>query len=404
LDKYAEGNFIGLLLKEVLEVFECMIDEQIVPDADGGKKNIESEFAHNAEILQKDGVVVVPVLDKETNVLWNKEFFEMARTWPEYVHEGKTIEQEDATRRVFGAFGAYGNPSSFHDAPVRAWRKFLHDKVSVNLFAHILKKNERLSVLIDRLQQRCQFKDRIDAHGNFCKDQLRDEEWHCDHSPNILPGDQVFGGWINLDVDHYQSFHCVKGSQRTQTGKQGFVKFSDEEKIKFGESKSEIKIPPGHMIIFDQTIVHCVNKGASPEKPSIRMYMGHWITKSKRPLFPSMLSRIADLAVPQIPSGQWPVMFSQNHFSMASHIFHNTLGVFVQKVCQERHTKDGKAYYTPDLLTDDEIVNEDESKGIPAKNLRCMRSLRMIVDDDTLLQRFVYTDEDLNILKPHKIN
>lgn len=410
LDQYAENTLMEEITTHVINVFDDMIDEQALPDEiDQGAEHIAAieddfDFASAAKILKRDGVVVIPVLNQERNIAWNNEFFSMARTWPEYFHKNKTIEQEDATRRVFGAFGAYGNPSSFHDAPVRAWRKFIHDHISVKLFAHMVQKDENIAILIDRLQQRRQFKDRVDANGKFCKDQLTSEDWHCDHSPNLAQNDQVFGGWINLDVEHHQSFHCVKGTQRTQPGKQGFVKFSDEEKLEFGKTKSEIAIPPGHMIIFDQTIVHCVSAGACPEKPSIRMYIGHWITKSNEPLFQTLFERIKKLAVPQIPSGQWPVMFSQNHFSMAPQIFQNTLSIFTENACQQRETKDGQLYYTPDHLPKGEEVYENQEKGIFSKNLRCMASLRYLEPDESLLKRFQYSEEDLGILKPHKIN
>jgi hypothetical protein len=89
---------------------------------------------------------------------------------------------------------------------------------------------------------------------------------------------------------------------------------------------------------------------------------------------------------------------------MATKIFHKTKEVFVEKICQERKTPDGTVYYTPDLLDKDEVVEANEGAGVLFKNLRCMPSLFKITSDEAVLKRFVYSEEDLSILKPHKIN
>src|SRR5580692_4103087 len=78
--------------------------------------------------------------------------------------------------------------------------------------------------------------------------QTSGENWHRDVSAQSLPGDDIFGGWINLDVDRSQYFSCVPGTHVDRDASQttGFAKISED----VGVGKEVIEIPPGHWIIF----------------------------------------------------------------------------------------------------------------------------------------------------------
>ena len=75
------------------------------------------QFAQAAHDLQLFGVTTIPVFNeaqrqKEEESMWN-----IFDSFPEYVQKGKSAQ------RVLGAFGAYGNPSSFHHPHIRKFRK-----------------------------------------------------------------------------------------------------------------------------------------------------------------------------------------------------------------------------------------------------------------------------------------
>lgn len=163
------------------------------------------------------------------------------------------------------------------------------------------------------------------------------ETWHIDQSP-VVPGreahpDVVFGGWINLDATQDQFFSCKKGTHnRPYRGVSGFVGLSDKEQAAAKQSPTDtVRIPPGHFMIFHQTLTHEVLcKKATHD--SIRLYVGFRLTISNRSLFdecapdktfakvyPGGFEFTRDVvhgkAVPPIPSGQYPPMFSSNHWS-----------------------------------------------------------------------------------------
>ena len=72
------------------------------------------DFAND---LHVHGAVVIPVMDEESRRWWEQSLYETFDTFPEYRVRGRAVQ------RVLGGFGAYGNPSSFHDPVIRQFRR-----------------------------------------------------------------------------------------------------------------------------------------------------------------------------------------------------------------------------------------------------------------------------------------
>lgn len=92
---------------------------------------------------------------------------------------------------------------------------------------------------------------------------LTEESWHRDVAEHQLPGDVVYGGWINLDLKESQFFSCVPSTHkdRAQGTASGFALIKDEASKKaFAARRKLIEVPPGHQILFHQNIVHEVRK------------------------------------------------------------------------------------------------------------------------------------------------
>ena len=86
---------------------------------------------------------------------------------------------------VLGAFGAFGNPASFHSRELYALRYILFNKLK-NVFKTV-DSDRKLEMLFDRLA--------IRREGTT----LGGETFHRDTSSLQDETDKIYGGWINLD-------------------------------------------------------------------------------------------------------------------------------------------------------------------------------------------------------------
>jgi hypothetical protein len=276
--------------------------------------------------LYARGVVVVPVFPKQERGRVNKQFMDTLAEFPEYV--------PGATQYVLGGFGALGNPSSFHAPAVRGWRRRIHDEVTRPLFASFAEEAElgegyNLEVLFDRMGLRTR------TQGALGK-----EQWHRDvyggAAGAIQDTDLVFGGWVNMNYDtapatgdkketRMQYFWCAPGTHNTpeaiKAQREGgqFAKIEDAAELANCAARvQKIEVPPGHCVIFYQRLAHQVCPGVQPVHPSVRLFLGHRLTKSDVPLNPPHV--FENLDIPIIPSGQFPVMFSTNHYAMPGHL------------------------------------------------------------------------------------
>ena len=262
--------------------------------------------------LHEHGVAVVELI-KSTMIPKVGRIFEETETqFPEY--------QPETVPYVLGGFAAYGNPSSFHNNFVKAIRrKAKQNIVESGIFSEFLESSGlnpdeyRLEVLFDRMMHR---------HAQQKPDA---ETAHRDVTPRdaLEDGDFVFGGWVNLS-EHTQYLVCKPGSHRdvkntraaAELG-EGFNKLTKEEAaISYAPSRRRIPVPPGHLIVFLQHIVHEVFN-VSTTHEQLRLFIGWRLTRSNNLLFAEQkATAIYTAGVPLLPSGQVPPMYSANHASV----------------------------------------------------------------------------------------
>jgi hypothetical protein len=245
-----------------------------------------------AQNLLRDGVVVVPAFTPDDIQLYHTAFWEIVRNFPEYISP-----ENRNTIYVQGAFGALGNPASFHNPVVRNIRTNMMFR-AVPLFSPI-SNGKKLEQLIDRMSIRRQ--------GTS----LGKETWHRDQAPT-LTGDHIFGGWVNLDIKHEQRFSCIPGSHIVRSKPSGFIR----ETLVDESQKRIYTVPPGHWIVFFQNILHEVLPGKILFD-SIRLYLGWRLTDVDEPLY-NQESALQNQGIPFGPSGQIAPMYSPNHLSFHS--------------------------------------------------------------------------------------
>ncbi|RYG64537.1 hypothetical protein EON64_13785 [archaeon] len=70
--------------------------------------------------------------------------------------------------------------------------------------------------------------------------------------------DIIYGGWVNLDEHLTHSFSCVSGSHKPNgtDASIGFARVSAAEQRTYSQKKRVYPIPPGHMVVFNELLVH----------------------------------------------------------------------------------------------------------------------------------------------------
>jgi hypothetical protein len=234
---------------------------------------------------------------------------------------------------ALGAFGCMGTPTSFHHPIIRHVRKQCYDQ----MFPRFLDwhRGRNLEMMFDRFSQR--------LPGAT----LGAETWHRDVGPHD-EGDIIYGGWINLDPPGTpnQRFSCVPGNFLRPDGKhtEGFVRFDAKDAASIAvleANKQIVEIPPGHIVIFNQSLAHEILPGKI-KFLSYRLFMGWRITDSMENIYdyiyrkevgekkkkkatkktensqpePRTLADIIETqACPSIGSGQFPPMYGVNHIT-----------------------------------------------------------------------------------------
>lgn len=279
------------------------------------------------EDLVRDGVVVIPCVPPEKLVSVRKQLRSELIRFPEFKPHSIGVR---GGRWVMGGFSALGNPASFHNPTVRLLREWAMVAAVRNLFKKYVRDHKttkhRLEQIIDRLAIRP-----IGASATA-------ESWHRDIAVGMAPGDDVFGGWINLDSVN-QEFSCVIGSHREarMTDGNGFAPLNNAEadRYKRDPRRSKVQIPPGHMVVFFEQIVHeVVSKKA--ERVMHRLFTGWRVTKSKEALgsTAALKGKLAAQAVMPLKSGQTPPMYSGRHWTnWRDQIVHFSRGL--KEVCRE---------------------------------------------------------------------
>lgn len=271
--------------------------------------------------LKTQGFVVVPCL---TNVAhFTREFRDAISRFSEYKDPAGMVR--DGTPFVKGGFAALGNPSSFHNTFVRKIRRIAHATVLDAVFLKELEDtpNLKFEQVIDRSMFR--------RPG----DKPMAESWHRDESANCKPGDNIYGGWINLD-SYSQFFSGCPTTHLEVSTNRGFAAIDNPKKMKRKRNETDeafaarkaiaetewtrlqglkrtIEIPAGHIFIFYERMIHEVVP--SPRNADQhRVFLGWRTTFHDTPLFPDIEERCKDLAIVKIKSGQMPWMYGSSHW------------------------------------------------------------------------------------------
>ena len=208
---------------------------------------------------------------------------------------------------VLGAFGAFGNPASFHSKEIYALRYILFHKLKF-IFKHI-DPNRKLEMLFDRLA--------IRREGAI----VSGESFHRDTCSLQSTDDNIYGGWINLDDTETQYFSCVPGTH-TCAGRGGFERIQGDYK----DTKIKLPVKPKQVLIFNQNIIHEIFK-QKIKKTNIRLYLGWRHAYSDLPLLSdpkdpqkNINKILSEQIVPVLPSGDVPFMYSKQHPGLHRHM------------------------------------------------------------------------------------
>jgi hypothetical protein len=208
---------------------------------------------------------------------------------------------------VLGAFGAFGNPASFHSKEIYALRYILFHKLKF-LFKNV-DPSRKLEMLFDRLAIR---REGASVSG---------ESFHRDTCSLMSTDDNIYGGWINLDDTETQYFSCVPGTH-TCAGRGGFERIQGDYK----DTKIKLPVKPKQVLIFNQNIIHEIFK-QKIKKTNIRLYLGWRHTYSDLPLLSdpkdpqkNINKILSEQIVPVLPSGDVPFMYSKQHPGLHRHM------------------------------------------------------------------------------------
>lgn len=250
-------------------------------------------------LLENFGYVVIPFTNtsKDLSDLQEKYYITL-KNFTEYVNNELCLTEGF----VLGGFSALANPGSFHNEFVRKLRQWCMSHLIDTLFVKY--KGYNLEQIIDRMMYRPPgFKPSA-------------ETWHRDESPKALDGDKIFGGWVNLD-NHDQFFSAVPKTHKEVGGQhKGFASIKDTKMIKeYKTKKSKIRIPPGHILVFYENIVHEVLSNAVKDRPIKRVFLSWRLTKSKKPYFKYIATLLTNKQVMPLKSGQTPPMYARLHWT-----------------------------------------------------------------------------------------
>jgi hypothetical protein len=365
-----------------------------------------------AASLHEQGCVILPAFpDEATRCEWEERLAAELRRMPECRPE----RLGDPAQYVLGGFGGLGNPSAFHNDTVRALRLWLMRTT----YRPLLRRYAQLLGLGDQVCAEMLF-DRVGVrHKSFGA--VGKESWHRDTYyggkgmralPKTLRGgteaDVIFGGWVNLSGST-QRFVGILGSHHEASAATGFTVYTGAEALETERLREQasrrvgqcdcdqngsVLVPPGHAVIFPKSLLHAVYAGTVPTgPPQMRLFVGVRLTEDRAPLFPDTARWIARNAVPRLPSGQMPPMFSQNHFALFNHKtitkFRAWGGIFKSQCVFERRTTSGTVYSTPG----------SKGNAYPACNReRYMPSLRAM-----RLPLFAYSAEDAALMSPQPL-
>ena len=250
-----------------------------------------------AKDLVKKGIVVLPV-ESEIITTTLKKFQMFLENIPEFKNDPRTTPD----RKVcLGGFGAPGFSSSFH----AEWIRDLDDKVATTILkplASIIGNGRNFELLIDRIKFR--------PSGS----KPTGESWHRDLSSKHT-SDVIFGSIVNFNQEGIICFSCVLGTQLQHCNPKddGYTAIKNKKKIAHYKSqKTKIPIPPGHIAVFYESLIHEVLSTPNPFD-SYRKSIGFAITDRIEMLYPDNERRMMEQEPLLYKGGEEPRMYSRTH-------------------------------------------------------------------------------------------
>lgn len=317
----------------------------------------------NWQKLNENGYVVIPVLNNLGEL--RIKMINDLKSMPEF----KNSDLAFNTGHVMGGFSALGNASSFHLPIVRSLRVATHPIVYNGIFKEALDADNELKLeqIIDRFKHQTPNK------------KIASENYHRDESP-CSEGDQIFGGWINLDLNS-QYFAGCPGTHKHTSNQNGFALISKEEYKEFAKMEQLIEIPPGHIFIFYEHMVHKVYR--SKNKWVDRLFMGWRLTKSDECIHgnDNLRQMLHDKAVIPLKSGQTPPMYARLHLTN-----------WVEKIVDFSKVMQDKCIETKE-------IKSGKKAGVYQIVHRFMKSLKDL-DMDIYP---AYEEDEIKILIPHRL-
>ena len=250
--------------------------------------------------LKEEGYVVVPCLEERAK---SGELRGNLRTVfannPEFIDGRRMLEEGEKFQQGGCAFTHVGQHSLF----CRWLRLVAHNVALKEVFGPILEADEKLQ--FEQCFDRTMIRRPSQTPGK--------ESFHRDESPDAFPTDTVYGGWINLDP-FPQYFSGCPGTHKEVAKNRGFAKIGKKELAKYKGKQQLITIPPGHIFIFYERMVHEVLPSKKKEDQH-RMFLGWRTTYKKKPLVPNVELLIKLQAPMPIKSGQLCTQYSQMHWT-----------------------------------------------------------------------------------------
>lgn len=287
-----------------------------------------------ANELYEDGYIVFPIFSKEECIQFIKDFQQTESGFREYNRDLQLGTKENPY--VLGGFGAYGNPSSFHNMFVRKMREKKMEHIPI--FGELMKIAEKNGIIPDAKKYKvAQFMDRMCRR--ITGTSTSKESYHTDLIPKGRDTDFTIGGWIQLS-DDTSYFSCVPKTH-TFFPKKSKKGFATEKK----ECTHNIPVPQGHILMFFQNLGHCVYP-TKRKSDSYRLFSVYLLTTHDTHIY-DYEQIISDNGVPRLASNQLPPMYGPNHgsFWLEKITIPWSLRVFKKNLLIEKIKKDGNKYY-----------------------------------------------------------
>lgn len=392
-DSNSDVQYVGSLTDYAKpSVMKRAIESVSPPPDEGGPaeptgKKARSELTETAKKLKRDGYVVIPVWSAsssdESVAMKRAELNSAIRGFTEYTGLSSNPLEDDVLL-VNGGFGALGNPSAFHCEWTREMRRIAHETVMRDK-AIPVPDDYYLSQAFDRVMVR------------KSTQVPTAESWHRDEAGKALEeGDTLYGGWIALDD---QIFSAIPGTQLEINPGGGFDKLTEDELTGIMEihPKKTIEVPAGHMLIFNETIIHEV-VGKAHKHTQARLFTAFYVSKEPEPILP-IDDIVAEQAVAPLKSGQispmLPAMYINFYRTNEARI--NALVGILKEAATGLHTIGSNAKYKGgEQVRMPGVIN---ARG--GKATRVMASLAaMHAEDQSIKPYGDYGEADIDVLTP----